>query len=198
MDVFHNIADWFTSCCWNQLLPCGQNYGFGASTFISFSVAFNVAIAKWELLRKSLIDANSRLSQHFQQELDKATSAAIKADESLRLTEVDMRKLCAMAVDPIYKRTEEKWEKAQPWAVTSAVIGALFLFFQLSMGLLGIILFLVPGYIWKITGVAKKEINSKIQAAVENHVNSLKLAQAQQSEAREEKIDHKLDSLSKS
>jgi len=176
-------------------LPAPRNTGFGASSFISFSVAFNVAIAKWEQLRKTLSDADAQFSELFEKEVKRHRSGAIFADEEFQKEANEARGVCDDRVREIKEKNKALWQRARPWAWVGALIGAAFLFFGWSMGASAIFLYLVPALLWKKTSECKKQIPKEIENTFATTIALLKKRQETKTEEKEKEISKALKDL---
>jgi len=176
-------------CPW---APCVSNKGFTPLSFTSLMTGVNIALSKWGAFRNSLLE----VEQQFEEIKDKTLSerkehAALFASD---LGSKELQLLPSMVKNDlikIRKKNARRWERARICANWMAWLGGVTLFFNISLGVLGIA-FLIP---WAITHISAKKSFKKIEEVVESNVSALEnrlMAQREQQGSLEQEINQAL------
>lgn len=172
---------------------CQHNAGFGGSSFISFAVAFNVALAKWEPLRKSLLDVRAQSKELFDKRIGKESATSLFVDERHAKDAQIARSVCQDHADKVGDTNEVIWLWIRYGAIVAAICGAAALFLQMSLGLHGLLLFIPPLLTWISVVISRYRIRSFIAEHYSHNLKRLKKEAETKSEEDAKKMAKALD-----
>lgn len=136
--------------------------GFGGSGFISFTSTINIAIARWEAFRKSLMDVQGDFDKLFEKILLQQRSASMLADERFTKEFELCQVQCSKSLVSLKTRNQSLWRYARKFAWGAAILGGILLFFQLSTGWLALFMFIAPVLTVYATRTTRKRLKYEI------------------------------------
>lgn len=132
-----SVCDSRKSLCIPELLMfCCENRGFSPATFISLATGLNIALAKWEPFKKSLLDVDGQFKVEFDSEIARRKDAHLVVDDKLGYERM-IRQMCNEKLTLILTDNGRTWQLARRWAVTLCVTGFVLLFLRASAGAWG-------------------------------------------------------------
>lgn len=183
--LFHN-PEW---------IPDSKGESFGASSFLTFSVAFNIALVKWEPFSRGLRDLKSKLEKQKDEETKRQKQSSVFADEAYApdLAVIDRR--CAKKVENLQQLTTYIWNGARLGAVVASVLGGLSLFFHCSVGFLGMLLWIAPLTTFGTEIFATLRIRRIVNNHFKEEIERLGTLQEIEEEKRVAKVESKIGSV---
>jgi hypothetical protein len=146
-----------------------ENKGWGNASFLSLCTGLNIAIAKIEAFSKSLTDVDTRFEEIKKQQLNGTHVGTSLADEMMLVifTTASNRILNEATI-----KNRARWLRARKASVYCSYIGGAAIFFQVSLGFLGILL-LWP--LWE-TWVSKKQSSREIKDKLDELIKTFEPA----------------------
>jgi hypothetical protein len=192
-EAVYCVCEWLCThtCCW---FPMAWNKGFAGSGFLSMSIALNVAIAKWEPLRKSLVDTAAQFDEIYNRSVaEKKENSAVLADERFKDRIEIAKNLCRKFAANVRSSNEAIWLRFRPIAIYSSYVAGVALFFQLSLGILALLLLAAPCAIWVSTSSSKRKIKKEVEGRFTYLIDTVKEEQLVASPAEKSKIERTIE-----
>jgi hypothetical protein len=163
--------------------------GYAGSSFLSFTIALNIALAKWEPFRKSLVDTATQLNEIYSKHVAISANSSILADDVYAERIQTAKQICKDYAHSIQIRNERIWRFCRGVAIASSYAAAVALFFQLSLGITALALLFGPMLVSLSTFLSKKDIRTKIRLKFDDLMETIKEEQKTSSVENADKID---------
>ncbi len=175
---------------WAGLLPASNNQGFGGLTLISVATGLNIALIKIEAFTKSLTDISAQLTKIKEEEIDRLGVVAAFVDNSEHLCALTARcEKFRKEIEAANHKTLKNCKIGAWWAFWGGITA---LFFQTSLGLLALALFIPTAWSWGKSWHARRTIREKVRTHIETvkeHLDDV----AQERSGRENDITKSLE-----
>lgn len=198
IDWIYCCCDWY--CNWVQhqacpWLPSICFRGYGASGFITYASAINVGIARWEPFRKSMQELHVDFDKLFTKVLIKNRTASALADDRFASEFQVTKRRCETRLSSIKAENSAWWRQARKVAWLSALFGGAMLFFQMSVGFLGMFFFFAPLLIIIANRKCGYDIKKHIKSIVDGECERILTQQLIFNKTDAERVSNTIDKI---